>query len=69
MGETQDGQTAQAKLVWGAQYVLKRFANRSLFFIAKMKEAWASRERQAYLFICIADYVLSFCVFEKELRY
>lgn len=55
-------QIAQAKLVHGAQYVLERFANRSLFFIAKMKAAWASRECQTHLFICIVDYALSVCI-------
>lgn len=69
---TENEQIAQAKLAWGAQYVLERFANRSLFFIAKMKAAWASRECQTHLFICIVDYALcvslSVCIYAKELR-
>lgn len=56
-------QIAQAKLAQWAQYVLERFANRSLFFIAEMKAAWADRECQTHLLVCIADYALSMCAY------
>lgn len=67
--ETESEQPAQAKLVRGAQYVLERFANRSLFFIAEMKAAWASRECQTHLFICVVDCALCLCVQVWELRH
>lgn len=61
-------QIAQAKLAQWAQYVLERFANRSLFFIAKMKAAWAGRECQTHLLVCTVDYALSMCAYVQGWR-
>lgn len=56
---TESEQIAQAELAREAQYVLEGFANRSLFFIARMKAAENVKPR---LFICIVDYALSMCI-------